>query len=129
MLAGVIYGHAFYDNLAGARLLLKKAVERLLRNATENPPPEILWSMYFDQLYTPPSTLDDKHSAVAVGLSLDDHVIQLPDLGSGLALEDDVLKQVKAAYEKIMGEGKGFMIFEDREGTGDDGEGGGEGDI
>ena len=45
-------------------------------------------------------------------------VIILPDLGPEVALEDSVLREVEAAWEKIVveegkGEG-GFMVFEDR---------------
>lgn len=58
-------------------------------------------------------------------LSNDPRMIQLPDLGPDLALEDSVLRNVKAAWEKIVGEDveAGFMIFEDREGMGDEDEG------
>lgn len=44
-------------------------------------------------------------------------VIILPDLGPEIAVEDSVLHEVEAAWEKIIGEeGKGeeFMVFEDR---------------
>ena len=47
-------------------------------------------------------------------------VIKLPDLGPDIALEDSVLQEVEAAWEKIVGEekghGGGFMVFEDRGG-------------
>ena len=58
-------------------------------------------------------------------LSNDPRMIQLPDLGPDLALEDSVLRSVKAAWERIVGEDveAGFMIFEDREGMGDEDEG------
>ena len=45
----------------------------------------------------------------------------------GSVLEDDVLKHVRAAWRKIVGEDDGFMIFGEREGMGEeDGDGDGE---
>ena len=58
-------------------------------------------------------------------------VIILPDLGPEIALEDSVLREVEAAWKKIVGEegkGEGFMVFEDRgdaEGYDDDNDNGG----
>ena len=77
--------------------------------------------MHYDQRYEPPATTDDYDANIKCeGLS-NDHILRLPDLAPGLALEDDVLKHVQAAYNRIVGEeGAAFMIFEDREGTGDD---------
>lgn len=53
-------------------------------------------------------------------------VMKLPDLGPDIALEDSVLREVEAAWEKIVGKEKaeGFMVFEDRgdaEGNDNDG--------
>jgi len=57
-------------------------------------------------------------------------VLQLPDLAPGFILEDGVLKHVRAAYQKIMGdEGVPFMVFEDREGQGDEEDGGDPPDV
>lgn len=45
----------------------------------------------------------------------------------GLVLEDDVLKHVRAAWRKIVGEDEEFMNFGEREGMGEeDGDGDGE---
>lgn len=44
----------------------------------------------------------------------------------GLVLEDDVLKHVRAAWRKIMGEYEGFMIFGEREGMAEEAEDGDE---
>lgn len=38
-----------------------------------------------------------------------------------LILEDDVLKHVRAAWRKIMGEDEDFMIFAEREGMAEEG--------
>lgn len=47
------------------------------------------------------------------------YIVNLPTLEPSLVLEDDVLRQVRAAWEKIAGGdgGRGFMMFEDRDGT------------
>jgi len=53
--------------------------------------------------------------------SVSNHVVILPPLSTDLALQDDVLDDVKAAWMKITGEGEeGFMKFDAREGTGED---------
>lgn len=56
----------------------------------------------------------------------DEHVIPMSDVPPGPVLEDEVLRNVRAAWERIVGDdddvGRGFMIFEDRQEAGDDGE-------
>lgn len=47
----------------------------------------------------------------------------------GLVLEDDVLKHVRAAWRRIVGEDEGFMVFGEREGMGEDGADDGDGEI
>lgn len=49
--------------------------------------------------------------------SMDEHIIQMPGVPPYLALEDDVLRNVRVAWERIVGDevGRGFMNFEDRE--------------
>lgn len=100
----------------------------------EDPKPDILWNLYYSQL-TPltstassaadPSNSNSIRDDLPSNLSNDSRIIQLPCLGPDLALEDSVLRNVKAAWERIVGEerGDGFMIFEDREGMGDEDEG------
>lgn len=54
---------------------------------------------------------------------INDGVIGLPLLSSGLALEDEVLEGVKTAWQRITGEpAEAFMQFEVREGVGEDDE-------
>ena len=98
----------------------------------EDPKPDVLWSLHYSQIVSPSATpysnqfssnprTDDRPSYL-----LDNsRVIRLPYLGPELALEDSVLRDVKAAWERIVGEdsGEGFMIFEDREGMGGEDEG------
>ncbi len=77
--------------------------------------------MHYDQQYRLPITTDDYDTNITCDQISNDYVLQLPDLPPGLALEDDVLKHVKAAYERIMGDdGARFMLFEDREGAADE---------
>lgn len=85
--------------------------------------------MNYDQRCTPTSVHDYRNGNIIEDDPSNPHVLQLPDLALGLVLEDDVLKQVRAAYEKIMGEEEGaFMTFEDREGQAE-GEEGDEGGV
>ena len=77
--------------------------------------------MHYDQKYEPPATTDDYDANIKCEDLSNDHILRLPDLAPGLALEDDVLKHVQAVYNRIVREeGAAFMSFEDREGTGDD---------
>ena len=73
--------------------------------------------MHYDQQYIS-TTTDNWASNVTSRNVWNANILQLPDTVPGLALEDDVLEHVKAAYEKIMGnDDNGFMMFEDREGA------------
>lgn len=47
----------------------------------------------------------------------------------GLVLEDDVLKHVRAAWRRIVGEDEGFMVFGEREGMGEEGVEFGDGEM
>ena len=77
--------------------------------------------MHYDHRYTPPSSDDDEITKIRTDGLLNDHILQMPDTPTSVALEDDVLKHIKAIYQEIVGdEGPAFMIFEDREGIGED---------
>ena len=77
--------------------------------------------MHYDQRYNLPATTEDYEANIRCDHFPSDHVLQLPDVAPGIALEDDVLKHVRAAYRRIVGDdGVAFMLFDDREGTGDD---------
>lgn len=118
---GVVYAYAIHKDHVGVHRLLQKAVNRLIDSIKEEPPATVLWYMHYNQQYEPPATTDDYDANIKCEDLSNNHVLRLPDLAPGLALEDDVLKHVQAAYNRIVGDGGApFMIFEDREGTGDD---------
>lgn len=123
----MIYAHTFHHIHPDAHALLHSAVEQLLASINEDPSPAILWYMHYDQKHIPILTSDDWDANIKCSEFANDKVLKLPDLAPGLALEDDVLKHVRATYKKIMGtEGEGFMMFEDREGVVEEGD---EGDV
>ncbi|KAL8661104.1 MAG: hypothetical protein Q9202_005918 [Teloschistes flavicans] len=126
-----------------ASTILSSAIETLFSTIlTEGEPkPEILWSMTYTQRHSipcPPSPSDSSNnehplpslqpsapSSSRSDASDSDHgLLYLNDLGPSLALEDEVLKDVRGVWERIVAGdgGSGFMQFEDREGmSGDDG--------
>ena len=120
-LTGVVYAYAIHKHQVDAHGLLQTAVNRLIDSIREEPPATALWHLHYDQRYQAPATTDDYDTNVKCEDLSNDHILRLPDLQPGLALEDDVLKHVQAVYNNIVGdEGAAFMLFEDREGTGDD---------
>ena len=120
-LTGVVYAYAIHKDHIDVHRLLQTAVDRLVDSIKEEPPATALWYLHYDQKYEPPATFDDYDANIRCEDLSNDHILRLPDLAPGLAFEDDVLKHVQAAYNRIVGnEGAPFMIFEDREGTGED---------
>ena len=118
---GVVYAHTIHKPHLDAHALLQTAVNKFLDTIKEEPPANTLWHTHYDQKYAPPATTDDYDSNTKCEDLSNDHILRLPDLQPGLALEDDVLRHVQAVYNRIVGEeGAAFMVFLDREGTGDD---------
>ena len=118
---GVVHAYAIHKDDVDVHRLLQTAVNRLIDTIKEAPTATALWYMHYDQKCEPPATTDDYDANIKCEDLSNDHILRLPDLAPGLALDDDVLKHVQAAYHRIVGdEGAAFMIFEDREGTGDD---------
>ena len=118
---GVVYAYAIHKDHLDVHRLLQTAVNKLMDIIKEEPPATVLWYIHYDQKYDPLATTDDYDANIKCEDLFNDHVLRLPDLAPGLALEDDVLKHVQTACNRIVGdEGAAFMIFEDREGTGDD---------
>ena len=118
---GVVYAYAIHKHQVNAHRLLQTAVNRLLHSVTEETPVTALWSMHYDQNYKSPATTDNYGRNIKCEELSNDHILRLPDLQPGLAHEDDVLRHVQAVYKRVVGEeGAAFMVFEDREGSGDD---------
>jgi hypothetical protein len=90
---------------------LDRAVMALLESVGEQPVPEVLWSLKYQQQSStsPPNTV------------VQDGTILLPALSQNLALDDSVMDEVKSAWSKITGEyQEAFMQFDPREGIEDD---------
>lgn len=124
----VIYAHTAYpDSHTFALSLLQSALDTLIANIPESPKPEVLWSLHYDQRQNPPTTSVDYNNNIKCAKTSYPHVQQLPDVDPGLVLEDDVLKHVRAAWRKIVGEDEEFLNFGERDGMGEeDGDGDGE---
>ncbi|KAI4197736.1 MAG: hypothetical protein LQ350_005711 [Teloschistes chrysophthalmus] len=96
--------------------------------------PEILWSMTYTQRHTlpsptPPSASSNKPGLLPLLASIDSSrdlhhgILYLNELGPSLALEDEVLRDVRGVWERITvgdaeGADRGFMQFVEREGMG-----------
>ncbi|KAL8809515.1 MAG: hypothetical protein Q9200_003349 [Gallowayella weberi] len=114
--------------------LLSSAIETLLSALpNESSKPDILWSLSYKQhhsipsLPSPPIQKTDTANPLSQASTPNHGILHLQDLGPSLALEDDVLKDVRAVWERVTaddGESRGsFMLFEDREVIGgEDGE-------
>jgi len=114
---GVLYASTLLTGDAGFSLLAQ-AVTSLLAAVQEGPKPVVLWSMRYEQSFRPSTTAAVDRS---LGSQHDEHVIMFPPMSLDLAFDDSVLGSVRKAWEKIMGaEAKDFMVFEDREVSGDD---------
>ena len=102
--------------------LLALAIAKLLQHLNEDATPQVLWRMQYAQEMprSSPSTPSPSSSS-------NDKIITIPDIPPGFILEDDVLRDVRTVWERIVGEekGDGFMNFADREDV-DEGE---EGDV
>ncbi len=101
------------------------AVKNLLSVVVEDPKPDVLWGAHYTQEHAIAehpskdmiSDLDDLASS-----TLPNRILQLPDLPPGLVLEDDLLRTVRDAWEKITGGDGEFMQFAERQGLGDEDE-------
>ncbi|KAL8644777.1 MAG: hypothetical protein Q9226_007599, partial [Calogaya cf. arnoldii] len=90
--------------------------------------PELLWTLSYKQRHSAPSSSSPNSQDNPPGDSADHEknhrcgIIHLKDLSSSLALEDDILKDVRAVWDHITaddGDTRGaFMQFEDRVGLG-----------
>ncbi|KAL8672711.1 MAG: hypothetical protein Q9168_002836 [Polycauliona sp. 1 TL-2023] len=120
-----------------ASRFLSLAIETFLSAVpNEQVTPDVLWTLAYKQhhpLVSPVPLFNPHHSPNTDPANSerthDCGIIHLQDLGPSLALDDDVLKDVRAVWDRITFDDKGtsgaFMQFEDREGFGgmDDGDG------
>ncbi|KAK5295342.1 rab geranylgeranyl transferase escort protein-like protein [Cryomyces antarcticus] len=122
----VIYASTATAGPEGSKIL-DEAVARLLQNVGENPTPQVLWSMRYEQSSSVPHPLPPMSTVGTGNLGQSasaDHVLIFPPSSLDLAFDDAILQRVRSVWEKIMGaEAEGFMTFEDREGMGMEAEG------
>ncbi|KAL9103932.1 MAG: hypothetical protein Q9163_001080 [Psora crenata] len=87
--------------------LLSLAITKLLNGLDEEPNPQVLWCLqYVQQIPQPQSTAMTTHP----------HIVTIPEAAPSFVLEDDVLQNVRAVWERVVGDekGDGFMTFADR---------------
>ncbi|KAL9128149.1 MAG: hypothetical protein Q9217_003123 [Psora testacea] len=91
--------------------LLKIAVTEFLNSVHEDPRPQVLWCMHYtqDMLQSPVTPTNSKPE-----------ILKISEVTSSFVLEDDLLRNVRTAWECVVGEekGDGFMTFADREDVG-----------
>ena len=93
---------------------MNKAIAALLGCVHEEPAPQVLWSMQYQQM---------KSQEPLGNLAHQDGVMILPSLSQDLALEDEVMSAVKSAWRQITGDPEeAFMVFEARDGMEDEDE-------
>lgn len=93
--------------------MLDNAVEAVLRRASGTTADAVLWKLQYEQC-----TADAE-----VAVSSADRTFTFPWPSLGLALDDDVLTQVKQVWETITDgddRGDGFLVFPSRETMDDD---------
>lgn len=126
MAKGIIYTSTTLSH-PSTTLLLQSAIDTLLTSLEEDPKPRILWSLSYTQHHASPSPppprntppdIDDS-ATPSNDSSQRSGIFHLKDLSPSLALEDEVLRDVRAAWERITAEDGelrgGFLQFEDRE--------------
>jgi len=106
MATGVLYASVALPAEEG-KLLLAAAINSLLEGLQDSSA-RVLWSLQYHQ-----------NCLKAPGTSGVNTII-LPNVPADLGLPDSVLHSVKAAWQQIVGEAEGFMVFEAREGEDED---------
>lgn len=99
--------------------LLDEAVQLLLQSSEGHATAQVLWAMRYEQSYSVSETAEPDR----VSVKQDKSVVVFPRSPHDLALEDSVMERVRRAWQLITArdeEAGEFMVFEDREGTGDD---------
>jgi len=122
---GIIYAQTSLPQ-PHAATLLTHATNTLLASlstpATE-PEPTILWTLHYTRLHQHPPSSRETFSTQPSSIPPTSHILTLPSPPSGLALDDSVLRSVREVWARINGGDDGkFMLFEEREGVGDEDE-------
>lgn len=103
--SGILYASAQLGGTAGSELL-QVAVRELLAAVEVTPAPTVLWSVQYQQ----------RPSSGSENLPAGAHILKFPPSPLDLAFDDKVLENVKAIWQKIVGEDAGeFLVFQDRE--------------
>ena len=93
--------------------ILDDAIEAVLRHASGTTADLVLWKLQYEQCMTD----------AEVAVSGADHTVTFPWPSLDLALDDDVLAQVKSVWEALTDcddRGDGFLVFPHRETMDDD---------
>ncbi|KAF7191428.1 Rab proteins geranylgeranyltransferase component A [Pseudocercospora fuligena] len=106
----VLYGYVSQTSDVGIPRL-RQGVDTLLDSIGDLQNLQVVWSMHWEQHYPPKAQTSDE-----------DHIIALQSLSPDLAFDDDVLADVKSAWQRIAQpeDPEGFMKFEARDGTTDE---------
>ncbi|KAI9817530.1 MAG: Rab proteins geranylgeranyltransferase component A [Pycnora praestabilis] len=125
---GVLYAST-NANTHDGHAQLNEAVACLLESIEQTPIPKVIWSLHYTQ--TSSSSISSAFnrttpSSTSPPPAEDSYpnVLRFPSPSLDLAFDDAILQEVKDVWEKIVAddEDKGeFMVFEDREGMGNDG--------
>jgi hypothetical protein len=92
----------------------------MIASIGEQPAPQILWSMHYDQQSTSPQPSNTDATAES-GPDSSSKILKFPSLSSDLAFDDTILTRVREAWLKVIGpDATGFMEFEDREAMGEE---------
>lgn len=111
MFKAVLYASTLLPEPEGFKRL-NQAVAYLLESVDEQPTPSVLWNLQYEQR-VPQSR--------QIHIDESNGTIVLPPLSLDAVLEDIVLDDVKKAWQQLTGESEEtFMVFEARDGMGDD---------
>jgi RAB protein geranylgeranyltransferase component A len=106
IISGLLYASTSLSSEKG-RVLLRRAVDALLASVEVSPTPGVLWSAQYRQNASSGSEILPANSK---------QVISFPPPSLDLAFDDTILDNVKAVWQKIVGEDGGeFLVFQDRE--------------
>jgi len=109
-----------YATTIGSQDLITMGILRLLRMSREPETPQVLWSLRYQQC-SPEHPSADSDQVID---SREDSFVTLPSPSLDLVFDETILDTVKSAWERILGaDTQDFLVFEDRNGMGEDDEG------